>query len=175
MFPPKYRRAIKGGRTLGSVHISSVRKDFERKSALARRKAQQGWTPCEHFQRSRRVFEPKYCRVMKCEQTSNPTAKCQLRRLLHPLPQTLPIWAAAPASNARKAAHRYASLGTNRADAALAAARFAAAGRTTCRSPAPSTPPEKTHKKKEYSAWGASPHRPANACAKNRPEDCLCG
>ena len=42
------------------------------------------------------------------------------------------IWAAAPASNARKAAHRYAFRGTNRADAALAAARFAAAGQTTC-------------------------------------------
>ena len=43
--------------------------DFEGKSVLARRKAQQGWPPCEHFQRSRRVFEPKDCRVMKCVQT----------------------------------------------------------------------------------------------------------
>jgi hypothetical protein len=34
MFPPKYRRAIKGGQTLGSVHISSVRKILSAKARL---------------------------------------------------------------------------------------------------------------------------------------------
>ena len=41
-------------------------------NADARRKTQQGWAPCEHFQRGRRVFESKDCHEMNCEQTLTP-------------------------------------------------------------------------------------------------------
>jgi hypothetical protein len=61
-------QALRLSSSLGSVHISSVRK-ISAKSAVARRKAQQGWAPCEHFQRGRRVFEPKDCHEMNGEQT----------------------------------------------------------------------------------------------------------
>ncbi|MCP1659821.1 SDR family NAD(P)-dependent oxidoreductase [Neisseria perflava] len=54
---------------VGSVGASSAKQIFESKNADARRKAQQGWTPCEHLQHSSRVFSPKRCRVMKRQQT----------------------------------------------------------------------------------------------------------
>ena len=34
---------------LGAVCIGFVKQFFEKKFADARKKAQQGWTPCEHF------------------------------------------------------------------------------------------------------------------------------
>ena len=60
-------------------------------NADARQKMQQGWTPCEHFQRGRRVFEPKDCHEMNCEQTLMPRQIKKPPAFRRPVPTLMPI------------------------------------------------------------------------------------
>ncbi|MCQ9326020.1 hypothetical protein [Neisseria dentiae] len=64
---PRFRQAFGGfsrqtaepktfAKNLGSVVRRLAKRFFEKKSADARQKAQQDWTSCEHFERSRCGF-----------------------------------------------------------------------------------------------------------------------